>query len=107
MADADTTVERELTLAKVDAGNVESSELAVVDVEVERLATVLSVVLRPVESELTPAESELVEVEVEVERLAVTGGSPLQQPPEDDWYALLNPEDRHGRFQLARLRFER
>lgn len=105
MADADTTVERELTLAKVDAGNVESSELAVVDIEVERSATVLSVVLRPVESELTPAGSE--PVEVEVERLAVTGGSPLQQPPEDDWYALLNPEDRHGRFQLARLRFER
>ncbi|GAB6848349.1 hypothetical protein JCM10599A_21530 [Paraburkholderia kururiensis] len=93
----------------MDADNVESSELAVVDIEVERLATVLSVVLRPVESELTPAGSELlvVEVEVEVERLAVTGGSPLQQPPEDDWYALLNPEDRHGRFQLARLRFER
>lgn len=105
MADADTTVERELTLAKVDADNVESSELAAVDIEVERLATALLVVLRPVESELTPAGSE--PVEVEVERLAVTGGSPLQQPPEDDWYALLNPEDRHGRFQLARLRFER
>lgn len=107
MADADTTVERELTLAKVDAGNVESSELAVVDIEVERSATVLSVVLRPVESELTPAESELLVVDIEVERLSVTGGSPLQQPPEDDWYALLNPEDRHGRFQLTRLRFER
>lgn len=105
MNDADTTVERELTLANVDADNVENSELAVVDIEVERLATVLSVVLRPVESELTPAGSE--PVEVEVERLAVTGGSPLQPPPEDDWYALLNPEDRHGRFQLARLRFER
>jgi hypothetical protein len=45
------------------------NELAVVEVDVERLSTVLLVVLRPVDSELTPVDNELAVVEVDVDRL--------------------------------------
>ncbi|KWA71688.1 hypothetical protein WL30_14120 [Burkholderia ubonensis] len=45
------------------------SELAVVEADVDSDATLLFVVDRPVDSELTPVDSELMPVEVEVDRL--------------------------------------